>query len=348
MQLNLKEQLQKNPLLAKVYNKLTLRVSIQLLIALIMLITAWQFYGFVQYIRIDSTGAYPNRPPSAEGFLPVAAFIALKALFYTGQIDTIHPAGLIILIATLVTAWVFRRALCSWICPIGTLSEFLGKLGKKLMGKNLTLPKWLDFSLLVLKYVLFFSIFKIFFLMPAEEAVNFMQIPYYSISDIKMFDFFAKISTMGITIIVLLLTLSVFIKSFWCRYLCPYGALLGVIGFFSPILLIKNDQSCIKCKKCNLACPNNVNVEGKKRLVLSTECTGCTSCVSACPQSETLQFKLFGYLPVKALSYSIAFLALFFGIILWAKATGHWDTDLTFYKYQMLDQAMSGGLNPGP
>jgi polyferredoxin len=308
-----------------------------------MLLTAWEFYHFVQFIRSDyySIGI-ANHPAVAESFLPQAAFLAFRLYLETGYIDEIHPAGLFIFIATITTAWVFRRALCSWICPIGTLSEHLGTLGRKIFKKNFKLPKWLDFSLLALKYA--FTSFALFmlFVMSIEETVAFIEAPYYSIADIKMYDFFVNISWIGITIFLLLIVLSMLVKSFWCRYLCPYGAFLGIIGFFSPIRLKKDSSSCIDCGLCNRNCPNGVEIAKSTVQIMSPECTGCTTCVSVCPKKGTLQFKLFGKLTITPFYYSIAFLIVFFGIIFTAKVTGHWDTIITIDQYKFYDTMFRG------
>lgn len=343
MQPKIEESVSRNPIFQKVLSKVTLRRAVQAFIALLMLYAAWEFNNFVEYIRADSTGPVPDRAPMVEGFLPIAAILAFKAWIATGFIDNIHPAGLMIFVATLITAWVFRRALCSWICPIGTLSEYLAILGRKLIGKNLNVPKWLDTILLGLKFVLFFYIAKAFIFLPAQQAIAFMKIPYYAISDIKMFEFFFKIGTIGLMVILVLVILSIFIKSFWCRYLCPYGALLGAVSFFSPVILTKNAETCIDCGRCNQVCPNKVDVQGKKRFVITSECTGCTSCVSACPKDNTLEFKLLGKFRMSAFVFSIGFLAVFFGIILLAKATGHWETVLMIQDYKLIYQMMSGG-----
>ena len=342
MQTKIKESLKNYPSLVKFYEKLTLRRFVQFAVVIIFLIAIWQFNNFIGYMRNDGIGDIPYKPPVAEGFLPIAALVAFKAMLSTGQIDPIHPAGLIIFIVTLATAWIFRRALCSWICPIGTLSEQLAKLGQKIMGgRNLKMPKLLDFTLLVIKFVLFFFIFKLFVTMTTEDAISFMGSPFYSISDIKMFDFFMNSGLKVIGVIGFLMLLSVFFKNFWCRYLCPYGALLGIIGFFSPHQLMKNNETCINCAKCNKACPNQVNVMDKKKIVASTECTGCAACVKACPVEGTIQMKLFGIVPVKPFIFSVAFIVVFFGAIFLAKVTGHWNSSVSIDEYRQLDKVMS-------
>ncbi|HEY3374735.1 MAG TPA: 4Fe-4S binding protein [Candidatus Aquicultor sp.] len=331
----------KNPSLAKLLTPRILRKAVQLIVVAILMLAAWQFYDFVEYIRSGGIGPIPNRPPAAEGLLPIAAILAFKAFLAIRVIDPIHPAGLMIFIATIAIAWLFRRSLCSWICPIGTLSEYLAAFGRKTMGRNLTMPEWLDIALLAIKYAILLFILRTFILMPTAEAISFMQLPFYAVSDIKMFDLYLNLSVTGFAIITALVVGSIFIKSFWCRYLCPYGALLGILGLLSPVVLTKNNETCIDCGKCNKACPNNVNVQGKRGIVATAECIGCTSCVSVCPTKGTLTFKLLGIVPITPIVFGISVVVVFFGIIAAAQLSGHWDTNLTVDAYRTLDHMMS-------
>ncbi|MHB0976321.1 MAG: 4Fe-4S binding protein [Candidatus Aquicultorales bacterium] len=316
------------------------RRAVQFLVALMLIVAAWNFFHFVVYLRSDALGPAPIRPPVAEGFLPIAAIVALKAYLATGTIDPIHPAGLVVFLATLVTAWLFRRALCSWICPLGTLSEQLANLGKKLFGRNLGVPRWLDMILLSLKYVVAAYLLSTFILLPAAVAIDFMRIPYYSISDIKMFEMFMKLNTTGLAVIGALVLFSIPVRSFWCRYLCPYGALLGILGLVSPVIISKDDESCTKCGLCNKACPNGVDVERKGSYVISPECTGCGGCIAVCPKKGTLSFKILGMLPATPLAFGAMFAIVFFSIVAMAQATGHWETVLTIDQYKALVKLM--------
>ncbi|KNZ69551.1 4Fe-4S ferredoxin [Thermincola ferriacetica] len=330
--------------LTKFVTNITFRAVCQFFIIGVMIYAGWNFYGFYEYLRGNGEILAPYRPPVVEAFLPFAAVVASKVMFVTGEIDSVHPAGLVIFIAILLTAWIFRRGFCSWICPIGTLSEYLGKLGQKVMGRNLMMPKWLDILLLVLKYVTLLVILKLLLFLPTTEAEIFMQTPFYKISDIKMLEFYLNIGLVGILVIIILMSLSFLFKTFWCRYLCPYGALLGIIGIFSPVVLKKNNNSCIKCNKCNQVCPNKVNIKEKNQIVISTECIGCTSCVSTCPQPDTLKFTAFGQLQVSPLVYSVGVLAVFFGVIVIGMLTGHWESSLDISDFKSLYQQMLGGF----
>ncbi len=317
-----------------------LRRAVQLLVVAAVCYAAWQFHEFAAVVRSGEGAA--ARPPLAEAFLPIAAVVAFRGLLATGQFDPVHPAGLVILLATLATAWLFRRALCAWICPLGALSEALGALGRRLWGREVSLPRWLDRALLVLKYAVLAAAFKVFFLMPAGQALAFLRTPYYAVSDLRMYDLFARLGPFGAATIAALAALSVAVPSFWCRYLCPYGALLGALGVLSPVALIKDGGSCVHCRRCSRKCPNRVDVEAAGAWVASPECTGCTGCVERCPVPGTLEMRLLGWIRVRPLLFSAAFLAAFFGAVIWARATGRWHSTLTVHQYRVLDAAFAG------
>lgn len=209
---------------ARAHPALVLRRTTQLAVTGAILLAAWRFAAFAEALRAGLPEGPGPRPPVIEGFLPIAAIVALRGLLATGQFDPVHPAGLTLLLAALATAWLFRRGLCAWICPLGALSEALGWAGRRLLGRNLAVPRWLDLGLLAAKYAVFLAAFKIFFLMPADQALAFLRTPYYAVSDLKMFDLFAEIGPVGAAVLAGLAVLSVLIRSFWCRYLCPYGS----------------------------------------------------------------------------------------------------------------------------
>ena len=95
----------------------------------------------------------------AEAGIPLAGGHSIDSpepifgLAVTGLVPEVHPAGMFLLIAFLATSMVFRKSFCSWLCPIGTLSEWLWIGGRDLFGRNLALPRWADVPLCSLKYI---------------------------------------------------------------------------------------------------------------------------------------------------------------------------------------------------
>src|SRR4029078_7940487 len=91
----------------------------------------------------------------------------------------------------------------------------------------------------------------------------------------------------AVAVIGILLLGSVLVKNFWCRYLCPYGALLGLASLLSPLRIRRSLAACIDCGKCAKACPANLPVD-QLVTIKSAECTGCLECVSICPAEGAL------------------------------------------------------------
>lgn len=299
---------------------------------------------FVMFVNQVASGVQPSisRPSGVEAFLPISALVGLKAWVETGVFDPIHPAGLIILLAAIAVSLVLKRAFCSWICPIGTLSEGLAMIGNSIFGRNFIVPKALDYLFRSFKYIiLFFFIAGIFFGMSGTDAAVFLQTPYNMVSDVKMLKFMQHLGGFGMTVIGLLVILSIFYENFWCRYLCPYGGFLGLFSMLSPFKVTRKQTTCIGCGKCTKSCPNHIKVELADR-VWSPECTGCLKCVQQCPVKETLTFKVTKgkrYLSPKTLAFSLLGMWALFIII--AKFTGHWETHMTMDMYRGLIRALN-------
>ena len=101
------------------------------------------------------------------------------------------------------------------------------KLGRKIFKRNLNVPRWL-IGLRGLKYLLLaFFLYAVISMTP-RDIFAFLQSPYGLIADVKMLNFFRFLGETGLIVVGTLVLLSVVIQNFWCRYLCPYGALMGL------------------------------------------------------------------------------------------------------------------------
>jgi len=269
------------------------RAMVQIGFVLLCIWIGIEFYLFTNYLQSNGTAAFYERPPGAEAFLPISSLMSLYYFLQTGVIHSAHPAGLFILVAIIFVSFIFGKSFCSWICPVGTLSEYIGDFGewvqKKLFKKVFRLPRWIDYPLRSLKYLLLaFFVYAIFFSMTIFALQAFLDSPYNVVSDIKMWYFFADISRFSLIVISVLFLLSIVVRNFWCRYLCPYGALLGVFSLISPNKIKRNASSCVDCALCAKACPARIKVD-KVKYVISDECSSCMSCVDACPVANTLE-----------------------------------------------------------
>ena len=303
------------------------RLAVQLAFLALNVAIGVQFWAFVRFFETGGETPFVARPPGVEGFLPIAALMNLKATLLTGALPRRFPAGMVLLVAFLAITVLFRKAFCSWLCPGGTFSEGLWKLGRRLLGRTFVLPGWADWPLRALKYLLL-----AFFLwavagMSVEAIDAFLRSPYGLVADVKMLDFFRHMGTTAGAVVAGLVLASVLVPNFWCRYLCPYGALHGLFSWLSPVRIRRDADACIDCAKCAKACPSRLAVDVKASIA-SPECTGCLECVAACPVKGTLALSASrrSRWPAWALAAGIA--AVFLGLTGLARLTGHWHTEI--------------------
>jgi polyferredoxin len=267
------------------------------------------------------------------------------------------PAAMFLFLAFLLSSLMLKKAFCSWLCPIGTLSELLWKTGQKLLGANVKLPKWLDIPLRGLKYVLLGFFAFVIGTMSAAALADFLHSPYGLVADVKMLNFFRDLGETGVIVIVVLLALSILIRNFWCRYLCPYGALMGLASLLSPAKIRRDAAACIDCGKCARACSANLPVD-RMIQIRSVECAACMECIAVCPAQNALQFSLpprrtteasdrWRNLVLTPMAITIVLACIFFGFVGYAKATGHWNTNLPRSLYLELVTNANQLSHPG-
>ena len=270
----------------------TLREGTQHVLALSLLLVAVQYTINTVLLKQGIT-PWLMRPDVVDAFLPIAGGIELKAIVSLNLWDQTHPAAAVMLAAVLLTGLLCKRAFCGWACPLGLAGEYLYAVRKRFIKSELTPPAWLDWPLRMLKYLLLLGLCYIVIGMPSESIPYYLEGNYHKIADLKMALFFLTPSLITLFVFALILALAAWRRQGFCRYLCPYGAMLGILSFASPLKIRRDTQHCLieakgmKCDKCTRACPANIIVH-TKTTVRSDECQACMRCVAACPKSAAL------------------------------------------------------------
>jgi polyferredoxin len=314
----------------------SLRNRFQLALFGLTLAIGLQFFLFVRQAANGGSVTIP-RPAGVEGFLPIGALLGWKQFLTTGIWDPIHPAAMVILLYAGMVSLLFRRSFCSWFCPVGTLSEWLWKAGHRLLGRNLQLPGVLDWPLRSLKYLLLAFFVGVTIQMAPAEIASFLNSPYYKLADVKMLHFFTRIGDTTLITIIVLTLLSVLIRNFWCRYLCPYGALMAICALFSPTTIRRRSDTCTNCLRCSRVCPSHLTVH-RQLTVVSPACSSCMDCVNACPSAGTLTLTTPG---LGSSGWNTAGMALAVGLafvvmVVAAKISGHWQSGIGDVEFRML------------
>jgi polyferredoxin len=322
-----------------------LRYAVQFAFLLAVLFIGYRFYQFVQHFEAPGH-PFVQRPPSVDAFLPIGGLMAFKYFLFTGIIEPVHPSGFILFVAILGVSLVMKKGFCGWICPVGTLSQYIWMAGEWILGKNFKIEKTTDIILRSLKYILL-SLFIL--LIGVAMATNMMLLffitDYYKIVDVRMMKFFTDMSTLTMWILVALVVLSLFYKNFWCRYLCPYGALLGLLSRFSPFKIRRNEEKCIHCHACTSHCPTLIDVE-KNEVIKSEECFGCMTCVSRCPSEGALDLSVRLGKKVRIISpslYPMILIVLFYLVIGIGMVSGKWHSQIPYEEYQRLIPELQKG-----
>jgi polyferredoxin len=315
-----------------------LRLAVQSAFTLLSLYAGYRFILFLNWASGHSDAFVP-KPGAVEGFLPISALLGFRRLFSSGFWDRAHPAGLTIFLAALVMAFLFRKGFCGYICPVGFVSGLLERVGRRL-GMARIPPRGLDLCLHSLKYLGMGGFVFAVFSMGPRSLESFLRSPFNMTSDARMLDFFLHPSGMALAVLAALALLSVIVRNFWCRYLCPYGALLGLFAWFGPVRVKRDQDACVHCGKCSASCPAGIQVE-KKDAVLSPECIGCGQCVGACPVEGCLGFRALGQrIPWQTVAVGAVLVLLIARI--WAGYAGVWDNPLPPDMLKRVYQAGAG------
>ena len=300
----------------KLAQKRTSNLRLGILILVLLLITAFGFmHQWLQTARIAGVDA----------LCPFGGIEAAFTLFSTGAfIQRIAISSLILLVSTILIALVFRRAFCGQICPLGTLQELSGMLGKKLFKKSLVMPVSIDKPGRYLKYIILLVVV-VFSAWTSELVLRPYDpwVAYMHLSSAEVFSTFL----VGLIILIVALLGSMLVGRVFCRYLCPMGAFLAImypLGWFG---VKRNDETCIKCKICNRECPMSIDIMGAEK-VTSSECINCYTCVNVCPVKDTMVIEGRQEKKLTASHAIVLVLSLFIIVVAATTATGQfqWTT----------------------
>jgi polyferredoxin len=313
-----------------------LRILIQFCFLGFMLWLGLRFYQFVEYARSGGAARFVPRPEGVEGFLPISGLLGVSAWIRGLGINAVHPAAVVIFVTILAGSFLLRRSFCSWICPVATVSECSWKTGFSLFRRNLKPPPWLDILLRGLKYLLLaFFVYSVVVAMSADALMTFILSGYHKTADVRLLDFFLHISPRALGILAVLLGASILLRNPFCRYLCPYGALLGLVSMLSPLRVTRDTVRCVSCGVCNQVCPSYLDVMHTVG-VTSPECIGCWRCISHCRVQGALSMRLAGKVMVSGAVFALLVVLHFRCGSAVGEWTGHWHTELSMTDYMDL------------
>jgi NosR/NirI family nitrous oxide reductase transcriptional regulator len=213
----------------------------------------------------------------AQGQLSVVnIFTVLLALFKGFSIDVflLDPIIFILWLYTFISLFLVGRGLfCGWLCPFGALQEMLSWVAKKLRIRSIKVPNQLHRRLLKIKYLILLVLVALTFysLTAAEKAAEVEPFKTaITLLFVRHWPF--------VLYAVLLLTAGLYIHKFYCRYLCPLGAGLAILGYFKVFKLLDRRKECgSPCQLCHNHC--EIDAIKKNGDIDYEECIQCLECI---------------------------------------------------------------------
>ena len=222
-----------------------------------------------------------------------------------------NPGTLFIvgLVSVFVVTLIFGRVYCSFLCPLGTLQDMVIALSRKIGWRkkhSFQKPRnWLRYPILILTLVTVAlgSLSLLNLLDPysltgrmithiIEPIIN--GIYNTGTSLLKYFNFYLftkntaylPITVVAVTLafLSLIVIMSVRAGRLYCNWVCPVGALLGLISRVSFLKFTLEHNNCDECVRCVKVCKGGC-IDAQNKTIDPSRCVGCFNCLAACPQS---------------------------------------------------------------
>jgi len=260
-----------------------------------------QIFFFILFVWFCIVSTVGEKFQQIRGW-PINWFLQLDPLAAIGTALTTHTLyrGLLWALATICLTIIFGRFFCGWVCPFGSLHHFTGYLGnrKKPAAQKIRLNKYRKaqcIKYIVLVFVLAMAAFPSIavtlqtgLLDPLPlitRSFNLVLLPIFDIASAA--ERFYEGAWLILAIFLTAVLLNLVIPRFYCRFICPLGALFGVLGRFAIWRIGQNQSGCGHCKLCEKSCEGGCEPDGNIRI---SECVLCLNCRDDC-EKEIISYQ---------------------------------------------------------
>ncbi len=256
------------------------------------------FFALIAFISINHTlvlnggGISFLSSASLHAVCPFGGVVTIYQYATTGTfVQHIHEASFALMIIGFFLAILFGPVFCGWVCPVGTIEEWVSGLGKKFFKRqfNHFIPEKLD---QVLRYTRYLVLAWVIYMTATTGTLIFASYdPYYALFNLWS----SELAIGGVIVQGITLFLSLFVERPWCKYACPYGAVLGLSNLFRIFGIRRSVTTCKADGACSIMCPMNIAVD-TKITVHDHQCISCLECTSEaiCPVANTVVFSTRG------------------------------------------------------
>ncbi len=236
---------------------------------------------------------------------PVNLFLQLDPLTAIATVLSSHTlyAKLLWALLTIVLTIIIGRFFCSWLCPFGSLHHFVSYLahGNKKTSEKIRLNRYRKTQ--SIKYIILI----IFLIMAAfplgsrslqtglldpiplfSRSINLFLLPILdSLTQITAAKRLYEGAWIIMAVFISLTLLNLVIPRFFCRFICPLGAFMGVISRFALFRIGHNENKCHECRRCERSCEGGCEPAGE---IHHSECVLCFNCLDDCDH-DTISYQ---------------------------------------------------------
>jgi len=250
--------------------------------------------GFALFIIASSIAhnlaVVDGATPSIDALCPFGGIETLWTTVSSGGqfIPKTHVSNLVLLAGLVVGTLIAGGAFCGWVCPFGAVQDLMTGVRKRLRLPEVQVSPRVD---RVLRYGRYVALAIILYQTITTVKLWFADIdPYRTLFSLGWLFEFNIANWLAYAAVLFILGTTLFIERGFCRYACPLGGAISLLGNFSLLRIRRSDASCKGCAVCQTPCPVKLPVATAD--TVSPNCIGCLACVEACPRKGALEVKL--------------------------------------------------------
>jgi uncharacterized protein with FMN-binding domain len=216
------------------------------------------------------------------------AFSELKTVYgmiINGNFSFIQAfPSLIEVTAVMILTILMGRFFCGWLCAFGAYNDLIYLIASKIFKIKFRVNEKVDFLLKYVKYI----VLLVLLIVTVNMGSNVLEgtSPWDVFGQITDLSNILSSLLIGFILLVLITIGAFFIERFFCRYLCPLGAVFSIISKIGIIKINKPSDKCGKCRICTNNCSMGLNLY-KKEKIKGGDCINCLKCIEVCPRKNT-------------------------------------------------------------